>query len=214
MPRAEIIHSRLLNPPSRSIHRANRLCVIDFGPPEMNALEINRGLPAGGRISPASRRLVVFRLAGQAYGIPLSAVKEIVSMPLLSQPPGLPPILAGFFNLTGTTVAAVRLSRLFATEDQPMGLYTPLLVLQHFGFPWAVIVEKVVGIVPIPESAILPVPENSSLNACAEGMAATDDCHIIILSPERLLLKTEQQRLAELTALEQKRLAELDGGNP
>ncbi|MEX2119100.1 MAG: chemotaxis protein CheW [Pirellulales bacterium] len=177
----------------------------------MNALETAPALNMAGRSSPTSRQLVVFRLAGQAYGIPLSAVKEIVSMPLLSRPPGLPSVLAGFFNLAGLAVAVLRLDQLFSAPNQAIRLYTPILVLQNVGLPLAVMVEDAC-ILGIAESCILPVPENCSFNECAVGVAMVEDSHIIILSPDRLLLRTEQQRLADLAALQQARLAELEGG--
>jgi len=180
----------------------------------MKASKTQREAESTGPSSPMSQRILVFRLAGQVYGIPLAAVKEIVPMPLLSRPPGLPSVLAGFFNLGGTAIAVLRLDHLFAVPNQTPFLYTPLLVLQNFGFPLALMVEEVISIDAIRESSILSAPENSSFNACTEGVAATNEGHVIILSPKRILLETEQQSLAALAAVEQTRLAELGGGKP
>lgn len=180
----------------------------------MNALATEPALESTGQRPSTGRHVLVFRVAGQAYGVPLSIVKEIVSMPLLSQPPGLPSVLAGFLNLAGSAVAVIRLDHLFAASKQTTRLYTPLLILHNVGLPLAVIVEDVVGIVVVADSAILPLPDNSSFNKCAVGVATVDAFHIIILSPGQLLLRAEQQRVADLAALEHTRLAELRGGTP
>jgi len=73
------------------------------------------GRPAG----PLS--LLVFHLSGQAYGLPLAEVAEVVPMALLSRAPGLPPLLAGFLNLAGTAVPVLRTDRLFGLPDLTPG---------------------------------------------------------------------------------------------
>jgi len=162
--------------------------------------------------STPTRRIVTFRLAGQVYGLPLEAVQETVFLPLLSQPPGLPAVVAGFFSLGGSAVAVLRLDHLFGIAIQSRHRHTPLLVLRHFVPRLALMVEEVIGIVALQSSAVMPVPENSSFNECSEGVAMAELGNIILLSPDRILLESEQQRIAALTALEEARLAELTGG--
>ena len=161
-----------------------------------------------------SRRYVVFRLAEQAYGIPVESVQEIVSLPLLSRPPGLPSMLEGFFSLEGIAVPVLRLGYLFTSTSQPPRLYTPLLIMRNAALPWAVMIDKAEGIVSIAQQMILPVPENSSLNESTEGIATVDEKHLILLCPDRILLKSEQRCLANLAALEQQRLNELASVEP
>src|SRR5687768_5370192 len=99
--------------------------------------------PDSARPDSAPRALMVFHLAGQAYGIRLSEVQEIVPLGLLSQPPGLPSMLAGFLNLGGTAIPVVRLDRLFDLPELTPGLYTPLIVLRNPDYRVALIVERV-----------------------------------------------------------------------
>lgn len=156
------------------------------------------------------QRLMVFRLGRQAYAVPLTAVQEVLSMPGLSVPPGLPPMLAGFFRLDSEAVAVLHLAHLLQGEQQPIHLYTPLIVLQSPGPSLALIVDEIVNIIPFEQCDFVPVMDKSSINECTQGILRRGSEHVIVLFPDRLLLKAEQQRLTELTALEQTRLAELE----
>src|SRR5580698_8646026 len=73
--------------------------------------------------------MVLLSIGEQRYAIPLTAVQEILPMPLLSRSPRMPPILDGFMHLGGIAVAVVNLARLFDLPDAASTLYTPLLLL-------------------------------------------------------------------------------------
>jgi purine-binding chemotaxis protein CheW len=165
---------------------------------------------------PARRKqtLLVFHVGTQAYALPLSAVQEVLAMPMLSQPLGMPLLLAGFLNLAGTIIPVVRLDRLFELATFPLGRYTPLLLLRHSDCPLAFMVERVSGIIAVDDQDVLPVRENQSFNDCVEGVIARDDHVILLLSAERLLLEKEQQCLAEFQDREQARLRALEGTGP
>src|SRR5438128_2487698 len=77
------------------------------------------------------RSLLLFHLPGHACALPLASVQEVVPMPLLSRPPGLPSVLAGFLDLGGAIVPVLRLDRLLGLSEVVPGLYTPLLVLRQ-----------------------------------------------------------------------------------
>jgi len=156
------------------------------------------------------RSLMVFHLARQAYAIPLAELQEIVPLALLSRPPGLPSVLAGFLNLGGTAVPVLRLDRLFDLPELTPGLYTPLMILRNPDQHVALMVETVSRIIAVPEESLLPVRESQTFNDCAEGMVMVDGHVILLLSPERILLEKEQQCLAEFQDKEQARLHELE----
>ena len=170
---------------------------------------------AKARPGPSARRaLVIFHLGGQAYGLPLEEVLEIVPLALLSRPPGLPAMMAGFLGLEGQAVPVLRLDRLFGLPELTPGLYTPLLILRSPGHPLALLVEKVSRITAVAADAVVPVPPGESFNDCAEGVVTLDSHVVLLLSPERLLLDKEQQCLAEFQDLEQARLRALEGDRP
>jgi purine-binding chemotaxis protein CheW len=175
--------------------------------------EVVRGAPARAAAE-APLALVVFHLGGQDYGLPLAEVAEVVPMALLSGPPGLPRVLAGFLNLAGTAVPVLRLDRLFGLPDLVPGLYTPLLVLRNPDGPLALMAEKVSRIVSVPVGAVLPVRANHTFNDCAEGMVLVDGRVVLLLSAGRLLLEKEQQCLAEFQDREQARLRGWEEARP
>jgi purine-binding chemotaxis protein CheW len=174
-----------------------------------------RVLPGSARETPHSRRaLLLFHLAGQAYGLPLSQVREVVLLAELSRPPDLPIVVAGFLNLGGIAIPVLRLNHLFGLPPQPTGLYTPLILLRHPDSPLALLVDRVDRILSVSTEAVVALPENHSFNDCVEGVATVEDRLILLLSPERILLEKEQQCLAEFQYREQARLRGLQESQP
>lgn len=159
----------------------------------------------------ALRTALVFRLSGQAYGIPLRRVKEILPMPLLAQAPGQPGILAGFLNLRGSAVPVVKLARLFGLAELPIGRYTPLIVLRLGASALAMIVDSVDGVVRFGEEMIVPISDNVCVNNCAQALVNLGERSFVLLADDRLLRQQELCCIEELTAIEQARLHELEG---
>ena len=135
-------------------------------------------------------------------------------MALLSRPPGLPSLLEGFLNLGGTAVPVVRLAQLFDLPELVPALYTPLLILRTSEDRVALLVESVRGIVAASPTDIRAGYDGGTFNDCVEGEITVSDQVVHLLSPERLLLEKERQLLAELQAVEQDRLRELEEVRP
>jgi purine-binding chemotaxis protein CheW len=56
---------------------------------------------------PESGRVVVCRVGGKRFAVPITAVREIVAAPELTRIPGVSPAVAGIANVRGTVVTAV-----------------------------------------------------------------------------------------------------------
>lgn len=153
------------------------------------------------------RKVVIFFVADQAYGIPLDAVLEILPMATLSRPPGLPGVVAGFLNLEGVAIPVVCLARLFGLAEGERGLYTPLVIMRSGEQTLALLVDTVQEIITVDESATLRLRENFCFNACALGLATVGETNVVLLSCERLLSEQELRRINELTAIERSRLS-------
>jgi purine-binding chemotaxis protein CheW len=179
--------------------------------PNMGGAKREQGIRAEtGSVARTVRKFVVFRVADQAYGIPLDAVQEILAMAKLTRPAGLPPVLSGFLNLGGVAVPVVGLARLFGLAAREAGLYTPLLIVRCAVQRLALLVDSVMGITPIDTSSAVPVGANVCFNDCAEGLVTAAETNVILLSYERLLREQELRRISELTAIEQSRLASFE----
>lgn len=153
--------------------------------------------------------VLVFELDGSSFAIPLAAVREILPLPLLSNPPGLPSLLAGFLNLGGQAIPVLNLKRLFGGPDSGSGPYSHIVVLRETSASLGLLVDRSAGTVALSPESLMPVSHGQSLNDCVEAGARIGNQTAHVLSVERLLLKQEQARVAELQAMEQERLRRL-----
>src|SRR4030081_432428 len=103
--------------------------------------------------------LLVFHSSGMGFAFPLEAVLEIVPIAQLSTPPGMPSMLAGFLNRSGTAIPILLLDRLFNLPEQPRGLNTPFIILRGAGSPIGILVGAVRQIVSSSAASLLPLPE-------------------------------------------------------
>lgn len=160
-------------------------------------------------MSPRTSDVLVFELNGSPFAIPLDAVREILPLPLLSIPPSLPSILAGFLNLGGQAIPVLNLKRLFDMPDSGSGPYSHVVVLKQTNVSLGLLVDRSAGTAAVPPESLVPVADGHSLNDCVEADARIGNQTAHVLSVERLLLKQEQARVAELQAMEQERLERL-----
>lgn len=160
-------------------------------------------------MSDKTRSFFVFEAAGNSFGIPLDAIREILPLPLLSRPPGIPSIIEGFLNLGGQALAVINLKRLFRLDDSAPGPYSHLIVIKKTGTALAVFVDRAEGMIDVQPDAVMPVTQNYSFNDCLEADAKSGARTVHILSIEKLLLKEEQSRISELQKMEQERLDQI-----
>jgi len=158
----------------------------------------------------SDERFVVFRLGKTESALPISDVREIVALPALAKPPGLPPLMMGFLNLEGAAIPVIRLDHLFDLPEPDPDPYTPLIILKTGNPPLALLVDGIVEVVTVVADAVLPVQEAHTFNDCAVGEIAVAGKAISVLSVHRLLLEKERQSVVEFQAMEQKRLREVE----
>lgn len=136
--------------------------------------------------------------------LPLDAVEKIAPMARLARPPGLPSALEGILNLAGQAVPVLRLGRLLQMPALEPGLYSIVIVLK--GGRVALLVDRVSEVLPVDESALLPVGSEDSFNGCSEAVLSVGGQTIHLLSPEKILLEKERASISEFQAMEQQRL--------
>jgi purine-binding chemotaxis protein CheW len=156
------------------------------------------------------RSLLIFHSSGLGCAFPLEAVLEIVPIAQLSTPPGLPSILAGFLDRSGTAIPIVLLDRLFNLPEQPRGLNTPFIILRGVDSPVGFLVGAVRQIVSTTSATFLPLPEKHLFHDCATATVEVDGDVFHLLSPERILLENERRMLAEFQIVAQDRLRRLE----
>jgi purine-binding chemotaxis protein CheW len=91
--------------------------------------------------------LVVVRVGGHAYGIPVPAVLEVTRMAALTPLPDMPPWTAGVLDLRGAHVPVVDLAaRLGRAALTP--LVDRRIVIANPADPVGLVVDEVIGVAP------------------------------------------------------------------
>ncbi|MFH1156609.1 MAG: chemotaxis protein CheW [Pseudomonadota bacterium] len=162
------------------------------------------------REEPSRLWIVQFYVSGPLFALRAEDIKEVVHMAELLKPPGLPSFLAGFIVIEGQAVPVVALSVLFGSSKLLIDLYTPLVILKGKKTPVALIVESVINVEPIEEAQLYPLDDGTIFNQCVSKSGKNRDGQTFyLLSPDRLLLAQEEQRIAEFQVITQKRLTKL-----
>jgi purine-binding chemotaxis protein CheW len=155
-------------------------------------------------------RYLIFHLADQAYAVSVAAVEEIVPMAELVQVAGGPSFVTGLLDLGGQLIAVISLRRLFNLSDRRRELYTPIVILKAAPRPIALEVDAVQEIVEIKDEDAVALGDGYALNDFAFAAARVSGNHVLLLSPERLLLEEEHRRIAELAERTRQRLGALE----
>lgn len=152
--------------------------------------------------------LLAFTVASWRLAVPLSEARRVVPLPYLQQSPGAPHFVEGYFDYLGEPVAAIRLDRLFGLEEERLGIYSPLIVLDVQGLGIALHVRRVDGI--LDGSAVQPIGRGETFNACVIGRLSEHGESIYVLSKDELLMAEERAKVAAHQATGQQRLDNLE----
>jgi chemotaxis signal transduction protein len=139
----------------------------------------------------------------------MEAVRRVVALPLLESPVGAPAFVEGFFDFAGTPVAAVRLDRLLNLGEEPLGIYSPLLILRGEDPPIALHVTSIASIVKLTSLDVQPIGRDETFNACVVGRLSDRGETVYLLSAKDLLLTEERATIAAHRATHRRRLAAL-----
>ncbi|HEV7865897.1 MAG TPA: chemotaxis protein CheW [Acidimicrobiia bacterium] len=95
-----------------------------------------------------AEELVVVRVDGHAYGIPVAAVVEVTRMVALSPPADSWPWVAGVANLRGTAVPVVDLADRLGRAARAPILERRIVFAGDPADPVGLIVDEVIGVAP------------------------------------------------------------------
>lgn len=154
--------------------------------------------------------LVMIRLGAVRCALRHAAVQELLPLPRLWRPPGLPRPLEGFMNLGGEAVPVVALATLLGVEeaeDTAPALYRHLVLLRASP-PVALRVTRVLDLRLVAPERLRPVGRGATLNGCVEAEIEDGESLVHLLDADRLLLAQERQALAELGREAERRLRE------
>jgi purine-binding chemotaxis protein CheW len=133
----------------------------------------------------SERQVVVFSLHGEHYGLPITAVREIIRYVAPSATASARGVIQGMISLRGRTLPIVDLSSRLGQQLE-VGSGTRILVLDVPGGTVGLIVDDVHGILPIPTAQIEPLPVATAGDGLGEEVAAVGDRLIVLIDPGRV----------------------------
>lgn len=148
-------------------------------------------------------QLVVFRLAGGEYGVPIDTVQEIVRIPEeLTAVPKAPDFVEGVINLRGAVLPVIDQRRRLGLPALERNDRQRIMVYLLGGVRTGFIVDAVTEVLKVPRTAIEPAPLLSEDQARLLGRVANlpERKRIIqLIDPAFLLDREGSEALAELT---------------
>jgi purine-binding chemotaxis protein CheW len=160
--------------------------------------------------------IVVFRLGGQGFGLPVEVVREVVPVAWLDRPPHLSSMVEGVLNLGGQAVPVLRLDRLLGLEAGRHGLDASILVMRPRDGEGVLglLVDHVDGVRRREDLSPLGLPAGQTFNDCLAEVLEGEGRSVSLLAWDRVLLEQERVRLAEFQQRAQERLTELADAGP
>ena len=131
--------------------------------------------------------LVVFRLDGQRYGLPLSRVREIQQIVALADLPDRSSSVIGMANIRGTMVPVVDLRLRLGLPAALWGLQTPMLFCESGDGVVALIVDEVEDVLEVSEAAMQPPSRIYELADMLLGVAMPDNEPVLVLDVDRVI---------------------------
>jgi purine-binding chemotaxis protein CheW len=160
------------------------------------------GMAAETQQAGALERFVVFRLGEEHYGLPITAVDEVVRRPeTLTRIPHAPEFVVGAMNLRGAVLPVIDQRRRFGTEGSQVG--GRIVVVTIDGVRAGFAVDAVSEVLPIPAADLSPAPELAAGGTRVFDRVARVERGgrmILLIDPRALLDAAERDLLAALAA--------------
>ncbi|RJQ55770.1 MAG: hypothetical protein C4526_03210 [Nitrospiraceae bacterium] len=133
------------------------------------------------------QQYIGFNLNDNEFMIPILKVREIITMPSITNLPQLPDYIKGVTNLRGTVIPVVNLKNLLnSTVNGDCG--KTVIVVSAGKITYGIIVDGITGVVKVNESDIEQPDQIISGNAdLLEGVAKLDNRLIVLLNTKKIL---------------------------
>ncbi len=146
-------------------------------------------------------QLVIFRLAGEEFGLEISQVREMMRMQDVTPMPKAPEFIEGVINLRGQIVAVMELARRFELPVTERSEKTRIVVVEVKENTVGLIVDEVPEVLRISSINIDPTPEMIESQVHADfikGVGKLEDRLIILLNAEKILSHEELKQVTEV----------------
>lgn len=145
-------------------------------------------------------QLVVFRLAGEEFGLDIAQVREIIRMQGITPMPQAPEFIEGVINLRGQIIGVMDLAKRFGLKSQTKTEKSRIVVVEIKENTVGLIVDEVPEVLRISEGQIDPTPsviESQVHSEFIRGVGKLEDRLLILLAAEKILSQEEAKRVSE-----------------
>ena len=144
-------------------------------------------------------QLVIFRLAKEEYGLPITKVQEINRLVPITKLPQTPVFMEGIINLRGRIIPVVDLRKRFGLEVSDYNDDSRIIIVEVNGQTVGVIVDAVAEVVRMPAANVEPPPPSFILDAkYIQGVGKLDGRLLILLEIDQILTSQETIVLKQL----------------
>lgn len=128
-------------------------------------------------------------VAGTRCGVPVLAVRDVITAQAITRIPLAPPEVAGSLNLRGRIVTAIDLRRRLGLPPRGEGAAGMSVVVERDGELYSLLVDEVGDVVPMPRSgrAAKPPTLYPLWREVAADVQRLDEGLVILLDVERVL---------------------------
>jgi len=142
-------------------------------------------------------QLVIFRLAKEEYGLPITKVQEINRLVPITKLPQTPSFMEGIINLRGRIIPVIDLRKRFSLPADEQSEDNRIIIVEVNGQTVGIIVDAVTEVVRLAGASVEPPPPAFILDAqYIHGVGKLDERLLILLdivklrpSQEELILK-------------------------
>ena len=153
---------------------------------QLSEPDARRGGETEARIGASELQLVVFRLAGELYGVDISGVSEIVRMQSVTRLPKTPDFIEGMIDVRGTIYPVIDLRKRFDVVVGESTDESRIVLVEIGGRSVGVIVDAVVQVLRVSRDKVTPLsslPPGSGAEFI-EGILNADEQLIIVVDLE------------------------------
>lgn len=134
---------------------------------------------------------VSFALGDETYAVNAATVNEVLRHTEITPVPGSPAFILGIINLRGNVVTVIDARQVFALPPRELTSQSRIIVVEVEDFIVGVLVDRVVAVVDLDESAIETAPQTGQ-DASARFI------HGVYNEEDELLILVDFSRVTEL----------------
>lgn len=144
-------------------------------------------------------QLVIFRLAKEEYGLPITKVQEINRLVPITKLPQTPSFMEGIINLRGRIIPVIDLRKRFQLPADGQSDENRIIIVEVNGQTVGIIVDAVTEVVRLAGGSIEPPPPTFILDAqYIHGVGKLDERLLILLDIDKILTSQEEIVLKQI----------------